>query len=1028
MPVVELTSLEIEGKTVSRLQNDHVRLSVIDETGHVVSFYSRRTGHENLWISGDGIRRDRGAWGIEIPYVGPLTARPDFERTEAETALSFHAENDALEQTVTYRLRGDTTRVRVQVRLSNKSAHPVRSDLRFMYHINVASDAEVSGILSHGPRFNSMTVAHGKHHFFVGRETEWPGEGHWENHEVGEDVYEPFAVRQSIWLRPRWFAFVDQSEEEGFAVRFLRPPGFARAWMEGYPFSNASNVQHDIDAGHLEPGQSKVFEMEWLLFEALQRVDHVGPATVLGIDLCRSLLLDERQTITVRAVSTEAKARLSGRLSVKSNVVELEEVIGWTFDGIMAQNSAQFHVGPYNDREKLHAIWYYISKKPGDCGRPTPHVDLYLDDTRVQRKYAPSPETQEIVERIQSFVEEVRAAFDRGEGCQEDLAALLAVQREADACRREVINPDRLYDLCDRAKSFHRAWQEGQQRTLFGKEMARQAAQAEPVQAWLAESRKVVLTMTPEDLTLPKPGRQGFIKSIELSISAARAAMVYASSNDNACGRVAVRALTAFAADHRRYVTTGAGNILHMSLSLPPLIIAYDLARDLMTLEEERDLLAYFFWLGTFMEQYVNAKGDNDEIHESGCIAWVNGRFPCLPGAQRRIMRAHAVLTRQMRVIDQDGGWPESPNYNTQVMSAYLSHAVLFERIGMSITGKFGGVSINMMVDWLIRVLTPSYRIPQLGDGVNRGPSPDMFLLAAYLYKDGRYLHTALNMPDTATLIRWIPAAWLCYPVQVTPQPAQKSASEVLPHTGYLILRSGLDQDAHFFISDFGPHKPGHGHMDKLSFELYAFGENLVRDTGYGFGQSKDHNLILVDGKSQPRLCGRLNRFESRTDEDEAVMEAEVEPGVLHRRFVYYRRGRFFIIHDSIASEKARDYSWRLHFDGIAIQADGGVTYRAPGGAGLVVVPEGPAPVTVEEAETVVYSDEKGLSSRPISRIRMDMHADRALFTTLLVPFRDQAPEVDVSTEREGDRLVLHIHLDGVAHTLRMEGDTWEIK
>jgi hypothetical protein len=385
------------------------------------------------------------------------------------------------------------------------------------------------------------------------------------------------------------------------------------------------------------------------------------------------------------------------------------------------------------------------------------------------------------------------------------------------------------------------------------------------------------------------------------------------------------------------------------------------------------------------------------------------------------------VLARQLRVVDGDGGWPESPNYNTQVMSAYLVHAVLFERIGMSLAGEFEGVSIRMMVDWLMRVLTPCYRIPQLGDGVNRVPCRDAFLLAAHLYRDGRYLRMALDMPATATLMRWMPVAWLCYPVDIEPQPIDKAVSEVLPETGYLILRSGLDPDAHFFISDFGPHKPGHGHMDKLSFELYAFGENLVRDTGYGFGQSQDHNLILVDGRSQPRLKGRLDRFESSRDADEAIMAAEVAPGVIHRRSVYYRRGGFFVVHDSIASEGEHDYSWRLHLDGMGGLDGGRVTYRAPGGAGLIVIPAGPAPVRLEDTDTVVFSDTEGLSSRPIQRAVVDTHGRSAAFAALLVPFKGTDPAVEAEFELEADRLVLEARIDRSSHTLRMDGGTWQV-
>ena len=156
-------------------------------------------------------------------------------------------------------------------------------------------------------------------------------------------------------------------------------------------------------------------------------------------------------------------------------------------------------------------------------------------------------------------------------------------------------------------------------------------------------------------------------------------------------------------------------------------------------------------------------------------------------------------------------------------------------------------------------------------------------------------------------------------------------------------------------------------------------------------------------------------------------MEADVAPGVLHRRSVYHRRGGFFVVHDSISSEEEHDYSWRLHLDGMGGLDDGRVTYRAPGGAGLIVVPAGPAPVRLEDTETVVFSDTEGLSSRPIQRAVMDTRGPSAAFAALLVPFKGEFPEVEAGFELEADRVVLQVRIDGSSHRLRMDGGTWQV-
>src|SRR4029077_8480509 len=52
-----------------------------------------------------------------------------------------------------------------------------------------------------------------------------------------------------------------------------------------------------------------------------------------------------------------------------------------------------------------------------------------------------------------------------------------------------------------------------------------------------------------------------------------------------------------------------------------------------------------------------------------------------------------------------------------------------------------------------------------------------------------------------------------------------------VPRGGYLLPRSGWDDDARFLIFDCGPlGEGGHGHYDALSFEAAADGARLVVD------------------------------------------------------------------------------------------------------------------------------------------------------------------------------------------------------
>jgi hypothetical protein len=76
--------------------------------------------------------------------------------------------------------------------------------------------------------------------------------------------------------------------------------------------------------------------------------------------------------------------------------------------------------------------------------------------------------------------------------------------------------------------------------------------------------------------------------------------------------------------------------------------------------------------------------------------------------------------------------------------------------------------------------------------------------------------------------------------------------------------------DARYLLFDAGPYGGFHGHEDKLSIEVYAYGQPFIVDPGCHnydeanpyrahFVSSQAHNTLLVDGKSQIRRWYRTN-------------------------------------------------------------------------------------------------------------------------------------------------------------------------
>jgi len=89
-----------------------------------------------------------------------------------------------------------------------------------------------------------------------------------------------------------------------------------------------------------------------------------------------------------------------------------------------------------------------------------------------------------------------------------------------------------------------------------------------------------------------------------------------------------------------------------------------------------------------------------------------------------------------------------------------------------------------------------------------------------------------------------------------------KFTSYQFPYGGFYVMRTDWTPQARYLVFDGGKNAGGHNHVDKLSFELYAFGNTLITDTGCGgewaskwrseyFVATPGQNTIMVDGKSQ---------------------------------------------------------------------------------------------------------------------------------------------------------------------------------
>ena len=188
-------------------------------------------------------------------------------------------------------------------------------------------------------------------------------------------------------------------------------------------------------------------------------------------------------------------------------------------------------------------------------------------------------------------------------------------------------------------------------------------------------------------------------------------------------------------------------------------------------------------------------------------------------------------------------------------------------------------------------------------------------------------------------------------------KPRAGLSSAMYPKSGVAILRhSSPDEDAateSYFILRLSTFPTAHIHRDVFSFELFAFGQDLIVDSGgpfaYGhpirdkyFLTTRAHNTVVVDGMDQAIGESKVIAWRTSKEWDLLVAEHENYPGVTHRRAVLFIKPAIFIVIDKLCGDGVRDHSQLFHLAPeltVNLGADGISTTNIKGGPTLKLVP-----------------------------------------------------------------------------------------
>jgi len=234
-----------------------------------------------------------------------------------------------------------------------------------------------------------------------------------------------------------------------------------------------------------------------------------------------------------------------------------------------------------------------------------------------------------------------------------------------------------------------------------------------------------------------------------------------------------------------------------------------------------------------------------------------------------------------------DGTWWEcSPAHHVYVQRGIAKYALAKHLLGEPIWNRrFGTLTVAETFEALAKTANPLGEFPSVNDSYGHG-------------RPIRTAYTELIGPATVMgrgdfLYAWraepqLPAALADQPIDIEVGPPTYT-SILMPHAGQAVFRDGWRPDDTYLFLDYGPHGGGHGHLDKLSFALFADGHHWVPDAACAphycifpeqwqwHKQTISHNTVLVDGKSQAACTGRLVCW--HTDAQADLVSAECTEG-----------------------------------------------------------------------------------------------------------------------------------------------------
>lgn len=300
--------------------------------------------------------------------------------------------------------------------------------------------------------------------------------------------------------------------------------------------------------------------------------------------------------------------------------------------------------------------------------------------------------------------------------------------------------------------------------------------------------------------------------------------------------------------------------------------------------------------------------------------------YPFFTESRDWIEYSLGVLSEQLdEEIYPDGMQAElTTGYQGGVIFNYLEIAKTLTMYGHEVPSCFDD-KVKLMYRMYIKLCRPDLCTPALNDGTCANVR--------------QKLTEALGQEPTNQVYRYFSTAR-------KEGKCPDHTSCVLPYSGFVVMRTGWDEDAFWALFDVGPEGTQHVHEDKLNFQIYAYRTDMLSEIGFYAYDTSDmrrysvstvsHNTGLVDGCGQNRMknhnwglvdthkkCDFIYRDENGVEFAEASYDDGYGDGLIkvtHTRSVWFFKNGIggsaplYVLGDRFVSHDAAEHLLEITF------------------------------------------------------------------------------------------------------------------